>query len=83
MNLYWFLCFKDVAAGYSQNELLFAYKNLMESRNGSSAVNGGDVNGSRNVTNADNSKRSSLSNEICKWIQVQFLYRPIRIITKN
>lgn len=59
-------CFKDVSAGYNQNELLFAYKSLMESRNGSSSISSSDADGRRNVTNAENTKRSSLSNDICK-----------------
>lgn len=62
------LYFKDVSAGYSQNELLFAYKGLMEHRNGSNSMNSGDADGRRNVTNAENTKRPSFGNEICKWI---------------
>lgn len=59
---------KDVSAGYNQNELLFAYKDLMENPNGSNSMNSGDADGRRNVTNAENTKRPSFGNEICKWI---------------
>lgn len=58
--------FKDVSAGYNHNELLFAYKSLMENRNGSNPINIGDADGRRNVMSTENSKRSSLSNEIPK-----------------
>lgn len=58
---FFFLYFEDVSA-----ELLFAYKSLMENRNGSNSISAGDADGRRNVMSAENSKRSSLSNEISK-----------------
>lgn len=73
---YFFLHFifvSGVTAEYSNNELLFVYKNLIGNRNASSPI--GIFEGRRNTMNAEQLRRSPISGDIPKWFHQLLMLR--------
>lgn len=64
LNLFGFFFYSGVTAEYSNNELLFVYKNLVGNRNMSSPI--GIYEGRRSAMSAEHSKRSPISADIQK-----------------
>lgn len=68
-----FIFVSGVTAEYSNNELLFVYKNLIGNRNASSPI--GIFEGRRNTMNAEQLRRSPISGDIPKWFHQLLMLR--------